>query len=143
MTTTPATDERALFIDWANAEGYDTAHTYDTERSVWIFLNPMTADLRKAWQAARSHPAALAVHEVVEPSHREQVYQSLLRASVGQLKAWHQKYGQHGPSWLPPGGDVNLMETIDDWLNSAAPSKPDAFASAGKPMPGVDGGAQG
>jgi hypothetical protein len=57
--------------------------------------------------------------EIVKQSQRERVYESLLKAAVGQLKAWQQKYGQHGPSWLPPGGDVNLMQTIDDWLNSA------------------------
>jgi hypothetical protein len=39
------------FVAWANAEGYDTARTYDTERSKWVMLNPMTADLWKAWKA--------------------------------------------------------------------------------------------
>jgi len=40
------------FLEWAGKEGYDTAHTYDTDRSKWIVFNPMTADLWKAWQAA-------------------------------------------------------------------------------------------
>lgn len=39
------------FVAWAAGEGYDTAHTYDTDRSVWIAFNPMTADLWRAWQA--------------------------------------------------------------------------------------------
>lgn len=42
----------ADFLVWALREGYDTAHTYDTERSRWTALNPMTADLWKCWQAA-------------------------------------------------------------------------------------------
>ena len=54
----------------------------------------------------------------VEPTNREAAYESLLRAAAGQLRAWHQKYGNHAPSWLPPGGDVSLLETIDDWLET-------------------------
>lgn len=38
------------FAEWANAAGYDTAHTHDGIK--WVCLNPMTADLWKAWQAA-------------------------------------------------------------------------------------------
>ncbi len=41
------------FIAWAGTAGYDTAHTYDTERSAWVFFNPMTIDLWKCWLAAR------------------------------------------------------------------------------------------
>lgn len=40
------------FRTWAEEEGRDIAHTYDTDRSRWVFLNPMTADLWQAWQAA-------------------------------------------------------------------------------------------
>lgn len=40
------------FLNWASRASYDTAYTFDTERSKWICLNPMTADLWKAWQAA-------------------------------------------------------------------------------------------
>ena len=40
------------FKEWAEAAGYDTAYTYDTDRSRWLCLNSMTADLWKAWQAA-------------------------------------------------------------------------------------------
>jgi len=38
------------FREWANDAGYDTAHAHDGVN--WICLNPMTADLWKAWQAA-------------------------------------------------------------------------------------------
>lgn len=41
--------EREAFEAWAKFCGRDTAHTYDTERSRWVFLNPMTADLWEAW----------------------------------------------------------------------------------------------
>ena len=54
----------------------------------------------------------------VEQKNREAAYESLLKAASGQLRAWHQKYGNHAPSWLPPGGDVSLLETIDDWLDT-------------------------
>lgn len=40
------------FAEHAKAEGHDTAYTYDTERSRWVFLNPMTADLWRFWQEA-------------------------------------------------------------------------------------------
>lgn len=38
------------FKEWAVAAGYDTAHAHDGMK--WVCLNPMTADLWKAWQAA-------------------------------------------------------------------------------------------
>lgn len=38
------------FREWSSDAGYDTAHTHDGVN--WICLNPMTADLWKAWQAA-------------------------------------------------------------------------------------------
>lgn len=48
----------APFSTWALREGYDIAQTYDTDRSRWVFLNPMTADLWKAWQAAHGLSAS-------------------------------------------------------------------------------------
>lgn len=53
--------EIEAFRAWANRAGYDTAHTYDTERSRHLFLNPMTADLWRAWRAA------IATAQPVEP----------------------------------------------------------------------------
>lgn len=41
------------FAAWAGGAGYDTANTYDTDRSRWVALNPMTADLWACWQAAQ------------------------------------------------------------------------------------------
>jgi len=40
------------FIKWAGAKGYDCAQTCNSDTGEWIVLNPMTADLWKAWQAA-------------------------------------------------------------------------------------------
>lgn len=40
------------FIKWAGAQGYDCAQTCNSDTGEWIVLNPMTADLWKAWQAA-------------------------------------------------------------------------------------------
>ena len=41
------------FIKWAGAQGYDCAQTCNSDTGEWIVLNPMTADLWKAWQAAQ------------------------------------------------------------------------------------------
>jgi hypothetical protein len=46
----PAAPDFKAFKAWANDAGYDTAYTNDGVN--WICLNPMTADLWKAWQAA-------------------------------------------------------------------------------------------
>lgn len=56
------------FMEWAS-EHYDTAHAYDTERSRWIFWNPMTADLWRCWQAARA--AGVPVVQDCETCHGE------------------------------------------------------------------------
>jgi len=69
---------------------------------------------------------AQSVQPTSAPEQRQQVYESLLRAASGQLRQWHQKYGQNGPSWLPLGSDVQLLETIDDWLNATPPEQTDA-----------------
>ena len=45
----PVPDFKA-FTAWANDAGYDVAYTHDGIK--WVCLNPMTADLWKAWQAA-------------------------------------------------------------------------------------------
>lgn len=36
----------------------------------------------------------------------------LLRRASEQLRAWHEKYGEHNPDWLPPAGDFRLLEDI-------------------------------
>lgn len=57
---------------------------------------------------------------------------SLLGRAAKQLTAWHKKYGENNPQWLPPAGDVRLLEDIDEVIagRSAAhgePSKAEQF----------------
>lgn len=59
--------EREQFEAWAKSEGYDTAHTYDTDRSSWLFLSPMTADLWRAWQARAQTAQAVPPGYVLVP----------------------------------------------------------------------------
>lgn len=40
------------FIKWAGEQGHDCGQTCNSDTGEWIVLNPMTADLWKAWQAA-------------------------------------------------------------------------------------------
>ena len=42
------------FIKWAGIQGYDCAQTFNSDTGEWICLNPMTADLWRAWQAAHN-----------------------------------------------------------------------------------------
>ena len=53
------TDSFKAFLQWAGDKGYDTAHIYDIDYSKWLALNPMTADLWGAWQAAANTTAAV------------------------------------------------------------------------------------
>jgi hypothetical protein len=64
--TQPAVPDFKAFKAWANDAGYDTAYTHDGIK--WVCLNPMTADLWKAWQAA-TPPA--------QPAQRTEPIQSL------------------------------------------------------------------
>jgi hypothetical protein len=38
---------------------------------------------------------------------------SLLRRARKQLEQWEIKYGESNPAWLPPSGEVHLLEDID------------------------------
>jgi hypothetical protein len=73
MNLTP--EQVKQFQAWADGKGYDIAHTYDTERSRWVFLNPMTADLFEAWQAALLRSAGDGWISVLDelPPDREMV----------------------------------------------------------------------
>jgi hypothetical protein len=42
---------------------------------------------------------------------------ALLRRARKQLYEWERKYGESNPSWLPPSGEVHLLEDIDAILN--------------------------
>ena len=43
---------------------------------------------------------------------------NLLNRSVKQLEAWQKKYGENNPAWLPPSGEVKLLEDIAEALDS-------------------------
>lgn len=58
--------------------------------------------------ALRAPPETVSVP--VEPTD------SLLLRASRQLREWHAKYGEHQPGWLPPSGDVKLLEDIDTAL---------------------------
>jgi hypothetical protein len=40
----------------------------------------------------------------------------LLKRAAKQLTEWHKQYGANNPQWLPPAGDVRLLEDIDEAL---------------------------
>lgn len=44
---------------------------------------------------------------------------NLLNRSTKQIYAWAEKYGEANPEWLPPVGDVRLLEDISDVLAKA------------------------
>lgn len=52
------------FMAWAGANGYDCAHTCNSDTGEWIALNPMTADLWKAWKTALT-----ARQQALQPPH--------------------------------------------------------------------------
>lgn len=93
------------FIAWANDKGYDTAHTYDTDRSKWVALNPMTADLWEAWQASRAQGAAPTGASVREA-----------------LRASRENYERNfGPSVAADWVYSDLAELVADPLDEQAP----------------------
>lgn len=56
----------AAFEAWANLEGYDTANTHNGVKLIW--LNPMTADLWKAYSAALEHVGGIQQQEPEKPA---------------------------------------------------------------------------
>ena len=44
--------------------------------------------------------------------------QSLIRRAMRQLEKWQDKYGEHNPAWLPPDGDIRLMEDAAELVAS-------------------------
>ncbi len=79
------TDSFKRFLDWANSSGYDAAYTYDTERSKYLALSPMTNDLWGAWQAAIAAQNQTAQHRNMVRQRAEDVVRAfeLLGAARG------------------------------------------------------------
>lgn len=61
----------------------------------------------------------------------------LLRQGAARLRAWHEKYGEHSPQWLPPGGDVRWLEDVDAALADSARAIRAALSSPA-PAAGAD-----
>lgn len=40
----------------------------------------------------------------------------LLKRAANQIMKWAESYGSHNPKWLPPDGDVRLLEDIQEVL---------------------------
>jgi hypothetical protein len=67
----------------------------------------------------------------------------LLRMALLQLNAWQEKYGAANPAWLPPAGDVPVMEAIANIraINkatlSAAPKAPQQVSNTPQDDPAL------
>ena len=46
--------------------------------------------------------------------------EQMLGRSLHQLQAWHRIYGEQQPDWLPPSGDVVVLEDADELMSSNA-----------------------
>ena len=63
---------------------------------------------------------------------------ALLRRGVNQLEAWHAKYGEHQPQWLPPAGDVRWMEDVAAALDGRAALRAEVERLAAQSAPTED-----
>ena len=78
--------KRAKFHEWAEKAGNDMACAYDANRGAFVYLNPLTADLWSAWQAARTVPdvrCKCCGYLVTEREHR-----GCLRAAEVTVPDW-------------------------------------------------------
>lgn len=62
---------------------------------------------------------------------------ALIQRAAAQLRAWHEKYGEHQPGWLPPAGDVRWLEDADAYLATHQLQQPAFVAGPGFPVSGV------
>lgn len=57
----------------------------------------------------------------------------LLARAARHLEAWHESYGSADPVWLPPAGDVRLLEDIGAELRAApAPAEREVVTPIGR-----------
>lgn len=137
--TLPMTDEdREVenFKVWASERGLDIAHAYDSERSRWVFWNPMTADLWDAWKARASlaspaapHPAQQAGDMVMVPRvpTEEMMYRG--GEATSGLVDW-------GADSFPDDAPGNLASAVYAAMLAAAPAIP--AQQAGQPEDAED-----
>lgn len=62
---------------------------------------------------------------------------ALIVRATAKLRAWHEKYGEHQPQWLPPAGDVEWLEDAAAYIAAHTLPAP----TAGAAMPVVPSGA--
>lgn len=111
---------REQFKEWANREGYDTANTYDTDRSKWLWLNPMTVSLWAAWQAASQESAPVENELPPLPEPLEVDWPQLHSVSLGcgvEDRNIHDRYEAAEYGW-------------QDGVDKAAERVPDAIYDA-------------
>ena len=65
--------------------------------------------IRKAINADQQEATSDEVERVV--AQRDKLL-GLVKRSHLQIMAWAEQYGNHNPEWLPPAGDVRLLEDI-------------------------------
>ncbi len=67
--------------------------------------------IRKAVNANPQEATSDEVERVV--AQRDKLF-DLVKRSHRQIMAWAEQYGKHNPKWLPPAGDVRLLEDITE-----------------------------
>lgn len=65
--------------------------------------------IRKAINADPQEATSDEVDRIV--AQRDKLL-GLVKRSHRQIMAWAEQYGKHNPEWLPPAGDVRLLEDI-------------------------------
>lgn len=65
----------------------------------------------------------------VPPPHMDEV--ALISRGIAQLRAWHEVYGKHNPTWLPPAGDVRWLEDATAFLVAHTLPQPTATGRDG------------
>lgn len=119
-----AKDEREAFESWANVNGYDVACTYYTDRSKWIFLNPVTADIWQVWQArAAFSPAAGQDNDKQLASLYQQAFQrEQKRADLAEAERDELKNKLADQQAMPEGWKLVPIEPTDEMIDVACES---------------------
>lgn len=101
-------DDFQRFLAWADRKGYDTAHTYDSERNKYVCLNPALADAWEAWTESKYTPAPAQPAQWIcearfdnETRIIEGSFSPAQPSAQGEAVAWlvEWKAHGHGPQW--------------------------------------------
>jgi hypothetical protein len=82
--------------------------------------------LKSAADLAKTSPVEMDIwrESVIDPDDVLRLVEvarkaeNLLRRATTQIERWSEKYGEFQPEWLPPAGDVRLLEDIEDFLST-------------------------